>query len=532
MKNKKQMLFKLLTSFGIAIVIGIIFYCGFLSNIENMSEDALYQRAGVIPDDIKIIAIDEETLSRLGPYSEWDRGYFAELIEILNENEEAAPKVIGMDIIFSGSNGTEGDKRLVEAAKKYDNLVVASTINLDSYLYKENGKYDRLQYVSGEGKPYDELAEVTDYGFTNAIFDNDGVVRSFYTCILAHNSGDKEYNSFAYSIAKKLGASKDYESIVEIAFTSEPGEIETISMVDVLDGKRKPEYFKDCVVLVGAYEEGMRDSFKVPINYSKEMYGVEVQANCIMALLNNDILYNLNNGLQLFITVAIITAYSYFALNSKMRKTVILMLLIILIYIISAVLVCQILSYKIDIMAVLIGVVFTFLVSVIYKYFEVQKNKVYEMRNMLFSMSEAMTEAIEGRTLYNANHTKNVAKRCVEMIDFINKKHKEKKTELCFSKSDKQQLYLAAMLHDVGKMDVPLEVMDKPTKLGNKEKELCDRLKIISLNIENDALRGYISQEEAQKQLDKINAFLNSLGAFNCGKPLNEDEWHLTIMNF
>ena len=148
-------------------------------------------------------------------------------------------------------------------------------------------------------------------------------------------------------------------------------------MVDVLDGKRKPEYFKDCVVLVGAYEEGMRDSFKVPINYSKE-----------------------------------------------------------------------------------------------------------------------------------------------------------KKTELCFSKSDKQQLYLAAMLHDVGKMDVPLEVMDKPTKLGNKEKELCDRLKIISLNIENDALRGYISQEEAQKQLDKINAFINSLGAFNCGKPLNEDEWHLTIMNF
>ena len=377
MKNKKQMLFKLLTSFGLAIVIGIIFYCGFLSNIENMSEDALYQRAGVIPDDIKIIAIDEETLSRLGPYSEWDRGYFAELIEILNENEEAAPKVIGMDIIFSGSNGTEGDKRLVEAAKKYDNLVVASTINLDSYLYKENGKYDRLQYVSGEGKPYDELAEVTDYGFTNAIFDNDGVVRSFYTCIPAKNSGDKEYNSFAYSIAKKLGASKDYEPIVEIAFTSEPGEIETISMVDVLDGKRKPEYFKDCVVLVGAYEEGMRDSFKVPINYSKE-----------------------------------------------------------------------------------------------------------------------------------------------------------KKTELCFSKSDKQQLYLAAMLHDVGKMDVPLEVMDKPTKLGNKEKELCDRLKIISLNIENDALRGYISQEEAQKQLDKINAFLNSLGAFNCGKPLNEDEWHLTIMNF
>ena len=38
---------------------------------------------------------------------------------------------------------------------------------------------------------------------------------------------------------------------------------------------------------------------------------------------------------------------------------------------------------------------------------------------MLFSMAEAMAEAIDGRTPYNASHTKNVAKRCVEMLDYI-----------------------------------------------------------------------------------------------------------------
>ena len=44
-------------------------------------------------------------------------------------------------------------------------------------------------------------------------------------------------------------------------------------------------------------------------------------------------------------------------------------------------------------------------------------------------------------------------------------------------------MYLAAMLHDIGKMDVPLEVMDKPTKLGNLEASLRARMEIIMLNL-------------------------------------------------
>ncbi len=150
-----------------------------------------------------------------------------------------------------------------------------------------------------------------------------------------------------------------------------------------------------------------------------------------------------------------------------------------------------------------------------------------EMREMLFSMAEAMAETIEGRTPYNANHTQNVAKRCIEMLDFINTKHKKKETELYFTENDKRQLYLAAMLHDVGKMDIPLEVMDKPTKLGNLEKVLRDRLEIIRLRIENDALNGYIPRAQADEKQEKINTFINNLDGFNCGRPLKEEEWAL-----
>ena len=524
-KDKRKKYLTALMAIAIAVVVGLAAYNGFLRNTENMLEDHLYQRAGVIPDNIKIIKIDEEALSRLGPYNEWDRSYFAKLIDVLNANEASAPKVIGMDILFSGSNNTEADRLLAESAKRYKNLVVATAVTFDSYVYKAaNGEYYTAQYVSNEEKPYAELAEAADYGFTNAIFDEDGFVRKTYTSITSNYNGERRvYDSFAYKIVSKLGETMDYEPQVEIAFTSKPGEFEAISMVDVLDGNIPEGYFKDCIVLVGAYEEGMMDAYRVPIEYSEEMYGVELQANYIYAFLNDRIIYDINSSLQFLITVIVVALYAYYAFNTRLRDSIIGMFAVIAIYVLASLGIYGFFAYKADILAVSLGVILAFILSFIYRHYEMQRSRLVEMREMLFSMSEA----IEGRTPYNANHTKNVAKRCMEMVDFINQKHREKKTEMHFSKEDRQQLYLAAMLHDVGKMDVPLRVMDKATKLGGRERELRDRLEMISLRIENDALSGYVTREEADEKIARIHAFTESLDAFNCGRPLNDEEWKI-----
>ena len=527
---KKHFSTLLLIPFGIALIVGVIFANGFLQNIENMISDNLYQRAKTIPSDIKIIVIDEETLLQLGPYSDWNRSYFAELINILNENNENSPKVIGIDVIFSGSKDTEEDKQLVEVAKKYDNLVFASSVIVDSYLAKDNDNYYTAKYISGEGKPYDELADVVDYGFTNVIFDDDGFVRKAYTSINSEYNGEsKVYDSFAYCIAAKISEVEEYNSQVEIVFTGKPGEFETISMSDVLSGKVPATHFKDCIVLVGAYEEGMMDSYKVPIDYSKQMYGVELQANYINAFLNDYIIYDINIYLQFLIDFILVYIYAFYALKSRMKNSLIGMFVSIFTYIVISMGIYHITSYQMHLLAVPVGVILAFGVSAICKYIEMQKKRIYEMRDMLFSMAEAMSEAIEGRTPYNANHTKNVAKRCVEMLEYINDKHRQNKTDLYFRNDDIEQLYLAAMLHDVGKMDIPLEVMDKPTKLGKKEDKLRDRLELICLRIDNDALRGYTTRELADYEIAKIRLFLEKLGAFNCGRPLNEEEW--TIIN-
>ena len=527
--KKKKRLVTGLAALLIALLAGLMVYMSFPVKLEKMAQDAMYRRPDVIPDEIKIIAIDEDSLDRMGPYSNWNRGYFADLVELLNGNPENAPKIIGLDIMFSGTDGSPEDARLAEVCSRSDNIVLATSVAFDSYLYEEDGKFYNVQYVAGESEPYDALAEVTDHGFTNAILDDDGVVREAYTKYVSTYEGETEvYYSFSYLIASKVGEVKDYPSHVEVAYTGRPGEFEIVSMSAVLDGTIKPEHFKDSIVLIGAYEEGMRDSYKVPVDASLEMYGVEIHANHIYGFLNDKIIYSLSTNAWFLLAFGLMVAVmAFWMMNTEIRYAAIGAPVFILGYLLLARLIFVITSFRINLLAFPMGVIVAFVGAAMLYYVEIQKKRVYEMQGMLFSMAEAMSEAIEGRTPYNANHTKNVAKRCVEMLDYINQKYKEKKTQMYFTEDDKRQLYLAAMLHDVGKMDVPLEIMDKPTKLGAREKELKDRLEIIRLRLEQDALKGVLSREEADAKQEKIRQFTESLGAFNCGRPLKEDEWAL-----
>ena len=104
----------------------------FPKEIEMLAEDALYQKPEAIPNQIKIIAIDEETLAKLGPYSDWDRIYFADLLDRLCTDPSSKPRVIGMDVIFTGTGNPESDRRLVAAVENAGNVVMASKLEMNS----------------------------------------------------------------------------------------------------------------------------------------------------------------------------------------------------------------------------------------------------------------------------------------------------------------------------------------------------------------------------------------------------------------
>ena len=90
-KNNARLITKILSITLLTILSVCITVFRVPEELEVLAEDSLFQRPDVISNDIKIIAIDETTLSELGPYSEWDRTVFAGLIEKLNESPETKP---------------------------------------------------------------------------------------------------------------------------------------------------------------------------------------------------------------------------------------------------------------------------------------------------------------------------------------------------------------------------------------------------------------------------------------------------------
>ncbi len=139
-----------------------------------------------------------------------------------------------------------------------------------------------------------------------------------------------------------------------------------------------------------------------------------------------------------------------------------------------------------------------------------------EIKNQMWSFTEAMAEAIDARTPYNANHVRNVAMYAGKLADYINELHEEGLEEASFSKERKEQLILSALLHDLGKMAVPTKVMNKATRLEEKLGDIQSRLEIFRLKYKIQLLEGKISEQkfsELTKTVDDVIALVNDVNS-------------------
>lgn len=92
-----------------------------------------------------------------------------------------------------------------------------------------------------------------------------------------------------------------------------------------------------------------------------------------------------------------------------------------------------------------------------------------ETKNIFKSFVRVMVTALDSQTPYNANHTKNMALMTDMFIDYLNKEHFEAHSKYSFSIDKKAEIMMSVWLHDIGKISIPLEVLNKPYRLGNKK---------------------------------------------------------------
>lgn len=139
---------------------------------------------------------------------------------------------------------------------------------------------------------------------------------------------------------------------------------------------------------------------------------------------------------------------------------------------------------------------------------------VEALKAQIYSFVEALTTALEKRTPYNALHTRNVEKYASLLADYITELHREGKCEKTFDPARKEQLMLAALIHDIGKMVVPLSIMNKATRLDTRLEKVDDRFALLKALYEIDMLQGRITGEEygaVIRDLESELAFIHEM---------------------
>ena len=147
-----------------------------------------------------------------------------------------------------------------------------------------------------------------------------------------------------------------------------------------------------------------------------------------------------------------------------------------------------------------------------------------ENRLLFQSLIEVLAAAIDERSSYNANHTRNVAELTKGFIDFLNRQHSDGNTHIHFTAEMSQQIVTAAWLHDVGKIITPLEIMDKSTRLGEKAPIINLRFETILALERVRFLEKITTETEYEKIVSEINEARELCAKANSGAPASDDE--------
>ncbi len=115
-----------------------------------------------------------------------------------------------------------------------------------------------------------------------------------------------------------------------------------------------------------------------------------------------------------------------------------------------------------------------------------------EVIDLLHSFVKVMVDAIEARSSYNATHTRSMVKYAERFIRWLD----DTGNEWRVPDERKDALLMSVWLHDIGKLVVPLETLDKPDRLASKRDAIKSRVEIGSLMLR---IRGLKHPDEADK---------------------------------
>ncbi|WP_141505523.1 CHASE2 domain-containing protein [Paenibacillus luteus] len=311
-QKRKEAAMKLKLIHIIAVMTALsvfLMYRGSLDTMDYFFQDRFMQKEGDIDTRIAIIAIDDESVTEYGSWP-WNRNVHAQLIDTLAQGE---PAVIAFDVTFPApsADDTSSDEALIAAVAQAGNVIMPVYGTFASSA--KQGTIEALEM----SEPFPELkAAVAAVGHINTIPDRDRVVRNSLYSFQYQGEAVESFSWVIYQMfMERAGETVDSEMLpldafgrFHIPYSGKPEQFEAISYSAVLNGDVPADYFKDRIVLIGPYATGFKDDYLTPLQVKNPMYGVEIHANIIQALMDRHLKRELDwkwNALILLIAAAL-----------------------------------------------------------------------------------------------------------------------------------------------------------------------------------------------------------------------------------
>ena len=126
---------------------------------------------------------------------------------------------------------------------------------------------------------------------------------------------------------------------------------------------------------------------------------------------------------------------------------------------------------------------------------------IKQIKGLLHAVVNVFTNAIDTRTPYNYYHSKQVHDYVVLYTSYCNALYEKKRGTEYFDAVRKEQLQLAALMHDIGKLVTPTEVMNKETRLAGNLDRMLQRFRYIGVLKKVAWLEGACTKEEYEEEV-------------------------------
>lgn len=334
---------KALIILAIAFVYTLIAYLGAFNRIDKWIQDSVFQQPRAVTGDVIVIGIDDDALDEIGAYSTWDRNVMASALEQLSKDPGSMPAVVAIDTLYAENTDPAADEHLVSAVSKLPKVITASAGVFGSeYIENESGGLDIAEHrVITYEEPFEALKSVSTQGHINAMYDLDGVLRHavLYIDVKRDDGSFDRIGSMAYEAAKAFLEQEgkeitppvtDKRGHYYLSYSAIPGTYDDgYNIADLIRGDVPSDYYAGKILLIGPYSVGLQDEYFTTIDRAKKMYGVEVQANAIEALLRQDYKTYMSDELQALLVFILCAALLSLFLKIKLAPGGAIMVLLV-----------------------------------------------------------------------------------------------------------------------------------------------------------------------------------------------------------